>query len=286
MATVSSYYVAPIALMEDLVEGATVSGTINGVQVSGTVEAGWVGLYKIATVAEAKASGDSSKVAEIYGDAGNYKIILKEQPESDLTIHLTQAIPAHAVTIPEEYLELTKTNAAIKTAQNAADTAHTMASSAKTAADNAKTAANNAKTAADNAAAQISDCVKISNKSAFQMFAGTNNEAKFVGQILNSTAYFTCSSKTERAWLKLETATDAFQAVLQENNSVREVRVYLPSRSAASTAQADIIFNKFTNDKAARVVGLGEIVMYSPSGKKFGITVDDTGAIKATEVTI
>ena len=47
----ASYYVAPIALIEDLVEGATVSGTLNGVQVSGTVKAGHVDLYAIYKVA-------------------------------------------------------------------------------------------------------------------------------------------------------------------------------------------------------------------------------------------
>ena len=121
-----SYYVAPIALTEDLIEGATVSGTISGVQVSGTVEAGYVNLYAIAQISPYKSSGDPP-VARIRGDVGNYQIMLREQPESDLTIHLTQTAPAHAVTIPEEYLELTETNEAIETAQNAANTAQNAA---------------------------------------------------------------------------------------------------------------------------------------------------------------
>ena len=132
---VVSYYVAPIALMEDLIVGATVSGTINGVQVSGTVKARRVALYKIATVGEAQTSGGSLKVAEIGGDAGNYQIALEKQPESDLTIHLTQTAPAHAVTIPEEYLELTETNAAIAAAQTTADAAQSTADTAKTTAE-------------------------------------------------------------------------------------------------------------------------------------------------------
>ena len=69
--SVVSYYVAPIALIEDLIEGATVSGTINGVQVSGTVKAGHVDLYAIAQVSSYQSSGGSLKVAEINGDAGN-----------------------------------------------------------------------------------------------------------------------------------------------------------------------------------------------------------------------
>lgn len=148
----ASYYVAPIALTEDLVKGATVSGTINGVQVSGTVGAGRVVLYAIAQVPPYNSPVDSP-VAEIGVDAGNYQIALEKQPESDLTIHLTQATPAHAVTIPEEYLELTETNAAIETAQNAANTAQSAASSAQNAANTAQNAANAAKTTAEAAKA-------------------------------------------------------------------------------------------------------------------------------------
>ena len=103
----ASYYAAPIALAEDLVEGATVSGTLNGVQVSGTVKARYVNLYAIAQVSSYEIS-DDSLVAKIRGDAGNYQIMLEKQPTSDLTIHLTQPIPAHAVTIPEEYLDRLK----------------------------------------------------------------------------------------------------------------------------------------------------------------------------------
>ena len=144
-----SYYVAPIALTEDLVKGATVSGTINGVQVSGTVGAGNVSLYAIAPVSPYT----GSPVAKIDGDAGNYQLELEKQPESDLTIHLTQTAPAHAVTIPEEYLELTETNAAIETAQNAANTAQNAASSAQNAASSAQISANTAKTTAETAKA-------------------------------------------------------------------------------------------------------------------------------------
>lgn len=158
-----SYYVAPIALIEDLVEGATVSGTINGVQVSGTVGAGHVVLYAIAQVSPDK----RLLVADIGGDAGNYQIVLEKQPESDLTIHLTQTAPAHAVTIPEEYLELTETNAAISAAMSAASTAQSAASSAQTAANTAKTTADTAKTTADTAKA-TADTAKTTAENAVQ----------------------------------------------------------------------------------------------------------------------
>ena len=155
----ASYYVAPIALTENLIEGATVSGTINGVQVSGTVKAGHVDLYAIAQVSPDK----RLPVAGIGSYAGNYRIALEKQPESDLTIHLTQTAPAHAVTIPEEYLELTETNAAIETAQSTANTA-------KTTADTAKATANNAKTTADT----------LANNLAFILNPTTSNSGKFL----------------------------------------------------------------------------------------------------------
>ena len=180
---VVSYYVAPIALMEDLIVGATVSGTINGVQVSGTVKARRVALYKIATVGEAQTSGGSLKVAEIGGDAGNYQIALEKQPESDLTIHLTQTAPAHAVTIPEEYLELTETNAAIAAAQTTADAAQSTADTAKTTADAAQSTADTAKTTAD-AAQSTADTAKTTADAA----QSTADTAKTTADAAQSTA--------------------------------------------------------------------------------------------------
>ena len=157
-----SYYAAPIALTEDLVKGATVSGTSNGVQVSGTVEEGDVVLYAIAQVSPY----ERLLVAEIGGDAGNYEIALEKQPESDLTIHLTQTIPAHKVIIPEEYLELTETNEAISAAMSAANTAQSAASSAQTTADTAKATANTAKTTADTAKATADTAKTTANNAA------------------------------------------------------------------------------------------------------------------------
>lgn len=173
---VSYDYVAPIALTEDLVEGATVSGTINGVQVSGTAEAGYVDLYAIAQVSSYKAPGNPL-VAEIDGDAGNYRIALGKQPESDLTIHLTQAIPAHKVIIPEEYLELTETNQAISAAMSAASTAQSAASSAQSTANTAKATANNAKTTADTLANNLKSILNptTSNSGKF-LTVGTNGK--------------------------------------------------------------------------------------------------------------
>ena len=354
--SVESYYVAPIALTENLIEGATVSGTINGVQVSGTVKAGYVYLYAIAQVLPYQSSGGSLKVAEIDGDAGNYQIILGKQPESDLTIHLTQTIPAHAVTIPEEYLELTKTNVAIETAQNAANTAQNAANTAQTAADTAKATANTAKTTAETAkttaetAQSTANTAKTTANNAATKkdpvitgsFSQNRKSSSVIGdnshaEGTNTTAsgrnshaeglYTIASGTSSHAEGCLATASgyeshaEGIGTIAQGHAQHVQGQYNIPSgidnghgpdhyvhivgngsddaRSNAHTLTWSGIpwYKKrpqfggnAMNDGAQTVVANGdkEIVLASStsgSTKKFRITVDDTGAIKATEVT-
>ena len=281
-----SYYVAPIALTEDLVKGATVSGTINGVQVSGTVGAGNVSLYAIAPVSPYT----GSPVAKIDGDAGNYQIELEKQPESDLTIHLTQTAPAHAVTIPEEYLELTETNAAIETAQNAANTAQNAANTAQNAASSAQISANTAKTTAETAKA-TAETAKATAETA--KATAENAVHGSIQRLPNATSlnyYLTPSDTTAdsidsvRTFIGLPAASSLEIIVKDKTNpSVTFTPpVYL-------NHQADFAFARATNVYPhPQITEIGGIVMYSTtsgSTKKFRITVDDTGTIKATEVT-
>lgn len=270
----ASYYVAPIALAEDLIEGATVSGTINGVQVSGTVESGYVNLYAIAQVSLYKGS-DDSPVAEIDGDAGNYKIALRKQPESDLIIHLTQATPVHKVIIPEEYLELTETNEAIWAAMSAASTAQSAASRAQTTADTAKTTANTAKTTADTANTTAKNAVH-------RVITGGSN-AKYAYYDLGpgATDDSIHSVRTHIGWSGGSGLTIMVKD--ETNPSVTFTPpVYLNHQADFAFAQATSVYPH------PKITEIGGIVMYSTtsgSTKKFCITVDDTGTIKATEVT-
>ena len=270
-----SYYVAPIALIEDLVKGATMSGTINGVQVSGTVGAGNVSLYA--------SSGGSLKVAEIGSDAGNYQIALKEQPESDLTIHLTQTAPAHAVTIPEEYLELTETNAAIETAQNAANTAQNAASSAQISANTAKTTAETAKATAETAKT-TAEAAKATAENAVHGSIQRLPNATSLNYYLTPSDTTADSIDSVHTFIGLPDASSLEIIVKDKTNpSVTFTPpVYL-------NHQADFAFARATNVYPhPQITEIGGIVMYSTtsgSTKKFRITVDDTGTIKATEVT-
>ena len=281
-----SYYVAPIALTEDLVKGATVSGTINGVQVSGTVGAGNVSLYAIAPVSPYT----GSPVAKIDGDAGNYQIELEKQPESDLTIHLTQTAPAHAVMIPEEYLELTETNAAIETAQNAANTAQNAANTAQNAANTAQNAAssaqisaNTAKTTAETAKA-TAETAKATAENAVHGSIQRHPNATSLNYYLTPSDTTADSIDSVRTFIGLPAATSLEIIVKDKTNpSVTFTPpVYL-------NHQADFAFARATNVYPhPQITEIGGIVMYSTtsgSTKKFRITVDDTGTIKATEVT-
>ena len=281
-----SYYVAPIALTEDLVKGATVSGTINGVQVSGTVGAGNVSLYAIAPVSPYT----GSPVAKIDGDAGNYQIELEKQPESDLTIHLTQTAPAHAVTIPEEYLELTQTNAAIETAQNAANTAQNAASSAQNAASSAQISANTAKTTAETAKA-TAETAKTTAEAA--KATAENAVHGSIQRLPNATSlnyYLTPSDTTADSIDSVHTfigLPDASSLEIIVKDKTNPSVTFTPP--VYLNHQADFAFARATNVYPhPQITEIGGIVMYSTtsgSTKKFRITVDDTGTIKATEVT-
>lgn len=267
-----SYYVAPIALAEDLIEEATVSGTIYNVQVSGTVKSGRVALYKIATVGEAQTSGGSLRVAEIGGDAGNYQIALGEQPESDLTIHLTQTAPAHAVTIPEEYLELTETNAAIETAQNAANIAL-----------NGLTSTNIVRSIYFNA---TRGAFMTKNGGAEYTFGSTSTNP-FPKTAICWQVGLSWGSNAPRG-------DDFIMAFLQAVKAAPGWHVEGVALDTGVGIWYHISTNYIALDQSSgfsvtfkEMAYDGMIVESSTSGstKKFRITVDDTGAIKATEVT-
>ena len=269
-----SYYVAPIALTEDLVKGATVSGTINGVQVSGTVGAGNVSLYAIAQVS----LYTGSLVAKIGGDAGNYQIELKEQPESDLTIHLTQTAPAHAVTIPEEYLELTETNAAIETAQNAANTAQNAAGIAAVTAliltitwdgtTIGKTTFTTSKAEKFYKVSPLAIPVRA--------FAGTYKNNYVNAQKLRPIERDGWYRHENSVIVVLKPGTYTTDTLVG-SFTASEPGVYLRDAGASPyvlniSSEPDVYYNAM-------------FMMSGDGTKKFRITVDDTGTIKATEVT-
>ena len=278
-----SYYVAPIALTKDLIEGATVSGTISGVQVSGTVGAEHVNLYAIAQVSPDK----RLSVAIISGDAGNYRIELEKQPESDLTIHLTQTAPAHAVTIPEEYLELKETNAAIETAQNAANTAQNAANTAQNAAGIAAVTALILTITWDGTTIgkttfTTSKAEKFYKVSPLEIpvraFAGTYKNNYVNARELFSIEHDGWYRYANNVIVVLKPGTYTTDTLVG-SFTASEPGVYL--RDAGAGASPYVL-----NISSEPDVYYNAMFMMSGDGtKKFRITVDDTGTIKATEVT-
>ena len=280
----SSYYVAPIALTENLIEGAIVSGTINGVQVSGTVEAGYVNLYAIAQVSLYKGSGDS-QVARIGGDVGNYKIALRKQPESDLIIHLTQATPVHKVIIPEEYLELTETNEAISAAMSAVNTAQNAANTAQNAADIAAVTALTLTITWDGTTIgkttfTTSKAEKFYKVSPLEIpvraFAGTYKSNYVNAQELFPIERDGWYRYANNVIVVLKPGTYTTDTLVG-SFTASEPGVYLRDSGGSPyvlniSSEPDVYYNAM-------------FMMSGDGTKKFRITVDDTGTIKATEVT-
>lgn len=283
-----SYYVAPIALTEDLVEGATVSGTINGVQISGTVESRRVDLYVIAQTSLYQSSG-YSPVATIGYDVDDYKIVLEEQPESDFTIHLTQATPVHKVIIPKEYLDLEIVNGHISYAQMTAETAYEKAETAQSTANTAKSTANNAKTTADTAkttaeaAKTTAEAAKTTAENAVhrEIVGGSNTKYAYYDLGSSETDDSIHSVRANIGW-----SGGTGLRIVVKDKTYPSVTFTPP---AYLNHQADFAFARATSTYPhPNITEIGGIVMYSTtsgSTKKFRITVDDTGTIKATEVT-
>ena len=284
-----SSYVAPIALTEDLVKGATVSGTINGVQVSGTVKAGYVNLYAIAQVS----SYEAPLVVTIGGDAGNYQIALEKQPESDLTIHLTQTIPAHKVIIPKEYLELTETDQAIAAAQSTANAAQSTANAAQTTANTAKTKAEEAKTAADEANSEIRTKDLWFHSSETSLDDPNVPYGIKIGSVASSKEHprviLTIGDGLTMCGSSLNPNRRHVQVKVQHESNTRFGCIYVSSEQGYSaTITPTEISAAFADATINSLYCLNGITLKSTtsgSTKKFRITVDDTGTIKATEVT-
>ena len=225
-------------------------------------------------------------MAKIDGDAGNYQIELEKQPESDLTIHLTQTAPAHAVTIPEEYLELTETNAAIETAQNAANTAQNAANTAQNAAGIAAVTALILTITWDGTTigkttfttSKADKFYKVSPLAIpVRAFTGTYKDNLNVAEEMFTIEHDGWYRYANNVIVVLKPGTYTTDTLVG-SFTASEPGVYLRDAGASPyvlniSSKPDVYYNA--------------MFMLSGDGtKKFRITVDDTGTIKATEVTI
>lgn len=177
--------------------------------------------------------------------------------------------------------------ATANTAQATASNAQAAANTAKSTADEAKTKAINAYTKASIAETTADGCVKKSNTRQFGINLGSNNA--FSGSVQSSEVNYSFMTNDL-------TDTPTNLSIGAFGGTALTISV-TPSRSPTvkitppvyGATQADIEFAAITKGyPAPQITGLGGITMCSStpaSTKKFKITVDDTGALKATEVT-
>lgn len=179
-------------------------------------------------------------------------------------------------------------------AQNAANGAQVMASAAQSTANTAKSTADEAKTKAINAYTKASiaettanECVKKSNTRQFGINLGSNNS--FSGSVQSSevTYSFMTDDLTDTP-TNLNIGAFGGTALTISVTPSRSPTVKITPPVYGDT-QANIEFASITKGyPAPQITGLGGITMCSStpaSTKKFKITVDDSGTLKATEVT-
>ena len=262
----SKVYVAPITLGFTPADGDLIGGTVNGVEVNGEWNNNnFVDLYEGALDVSTYGSAGGQRICGISITDGQAQIGVQSEsaPTTDYELHLYRYTPADIVQIPQEYVEGLEDVAADATAaKTAAETAQSTANAAKTAAETAQSTANAAKTAAETA-------VKPNKNS--------NNVCDYV--MYNPYANY----KPTRTHIGTSGGSALSIVVNEKHPSVAfEPPVYLQE-------QADFEFRRVASSYPHPLItGIGGIIMHSStagSTKKFKITVDDAGAISATEVT-
>lgn len=176
---------------------------------------------------------------------------------------------------------------AASAAQSTANTAKSTAEAAQSTANTAKTTADAAKTTAETAQTTANGCVKKSNTRQFGINLGSNNA--FSGSVQSSEvnySFMTNDITDTPTNLSIGAFGGTALTISVTPSTSPTVKITPPVYGAT---QADIEFAAITKGYSApQITGLGGITMCSStpaSTKKFRITVDDTGTLKATEVT-
>lgn len=174
------------------------------------------------------------------------------------------------VKIDEKYLpDTVATKSEVETAQAIANNAHAIANSARIAADSAQTTAETAQTNAHNAQTTANKAVKPSK------------------QLEDGCSYFMYNPYSDYKSTNVLIGTSGGTSLTIEVNKEQYPSVaFVPPVYGAN--QADFEFRRHTETYPHPLItGIGGIVVYSStpkSTKKFKITVDDSGTLKATEV--
>ena len=142
-----------------------------------------------------------------------------------------------------------------------------------------------AKTTADTAKTTADGCVKINNAGSFEIYP--NDNSYFHGSDANGNSYYAFHQKSV-------TDTPIVLSIGTSGGTDFSISV-TPSTSPTVKIKPPVYLNKLADIEIAsyagirpQITGLGGITMYSStagSTKKFRITVNDSGALTATEIT-
>ena len=293
MGPMTNNYVAPITLGFTPADGDLIGGTVNGVEVNGEWTNGKVELYEGTIDVSTYRAIKPSPVCSVIISRKQAMVVVEQDsaPTTDYELHLYRYTPAAIVQIPQEYVEGLEATAADATAaKTTAETAQSTANSAKTTAETAQTTANAAKTTAETAQSTADEA-----KTAAETAQSTANAAKTAAETAvkpvknsNNTCDYDMYNpyadyKPTRTYIGTLGGSALSIIVNEKHPSVAFVPpTYLQH-------QADFEFRRATSVYPHPLItGIGGIIMHSStagSTKKFKITVDDTGAISATEVT-
>ena len=286
-AVVEPFAEAPIALAVEMIDGATITGTVAGVKVSGTVDKGRASLFTVSSSQVTRASGGGGRrlVCKITQNS----IQVGSAPETDIDVQLIQRVEGGPVLIPAEYLDTTALETDIGNAQTTANSAQNTAIAAQIAANNAQTTANNAQTAATSEIRTNNLC--------FRSPGTTNNQTTDIPSNLGVRIGNMYKSSTGTKFYPVSlTANDGLQFNADTSNpSDTHVHLYTEKSNNVISGILELHDNygNFIRIRPDSITAYrltfenGIIIRSSTAGstKKFKITVDDTGTLSATEVT-
>lgn len=268
------YYEAQITLGFTPSDGDLIGGTINGVEVNGQ----WIGaegqaiLYRGGN-ANAYQAGNTNVPFCMIGFRSEKAVISLKQdsvPTTDYELHLYRYVPADIVQIPPEYVEgLEETTANANEALNNATEAQNTANTAKSTAEAAQSTADTAKSTADTAKSMAETAVKPSKQGeniCWYWMKNPYSQYSTVDTLIGSTG------------------GTALEIIVNEKYpSVAFVPpIYMGKQANFEFRRQGSVYPH------PLITGIGGIVVYSStsgSTKKFMITVDDNGTIKASQFT-
>ena len=263
----NTYYQAPITLGFTPADGDLIRGTINGVEVNGK----WIGISKYAELYREGNTDVPLCVIEFRSKEVVISLQQASAPTTDYELHLYRIVPADIVKIPQEYVEgLEETTANANLAQSTAN-------EIKNAVQPTDTHNNGIKIKT-----YIGFKDVLNEYGVTEMSPDTNGCIYLRKSRGKSGVTLVIGSRTNSDNLPGISASIGSEGLTLAKNS--EIVAPISSEGSGTIIRlsndTDRAYVEFTKDAC--------LVLPSStpkSTKKFKITVDDTGAISATEVT-